>query len=127
MEYKEWERYLNDFTSAYNNLSELPPILKNVAPIIFQFRISDNSKMNFWFSYENERVSMGMGENKEKSIPRLVHITDFSTVQAVLSGKIDAIAATCEGKYKLIGDMNKLTACTPLLPLNGKAHKLIKK
>lgn len=126
MEYEEWENYLKDFISAYNNLSELSPILGTVAPLLFQFRISDNPEMNFWFSFETERVIQGMGENSESSIPKLYHIADFDTMRNVLSGTIDPISATSEGKYKIIGDMNILTACTPLLPLNEKAHNLIK-
>ena len=123
-EKENWVGYLKRFIKAYNTIPELSPLLKHVAPLIFQYSISDKLEWNFWLLFKSEGVILGMGKTNEKSIPILFHKTDYETLRRVLSGEIDPIAATMEGKYKVIGDMNKLTACTPLLPLNEKAHKL---
>ncbi len=124
---EEWENYLSQFFKIYNELPELSPLLKPVAPLLFQYKISDKPEMDYWQIMEEDKVIWGMGEYTGDGIPKVIHKTDFNTIKKVNSGESNPIEATMTGKYFVEGDMAKLMACTPLAPLNGKTHALISK
>lgn len=124
---EEWENYLSQFFKVYNELPELPPLLKPVAPLLFQYKITDKPEMDYWQLMEEDKVIWGMGEYTIDGIPKVIHKTDFNTIKKVNSGESNPIEATMTGKYFVEGDLAKLMACTPLAPLNGKAHALISK
>ncbi len=119
---KEWEVYLKLFIEANNELPELKPLIQPVAPLIFQYLITDRPEMNFWQSFEKDSMNLGMGEYSELDIPKIIHKTDFTTIKKVISGESDPIQETMSGTYLIEGDMTKLMACAALLPLNAKAH-----
>ncbi|MFX0186364.1 MAG: SCP2 sterol-binding domain-containing protein [Candidatus Hodarchaeota archaeon] len=122
---EEWEAYLTRFMKAYNELDDITSLLEPVAPLLFQYDISDRPEMNFWQFFENDKMNWGMGEYSRTNAPKIIHKTDFETVKGVLNGKSDPIQATMAGTYIVEGDMTKLMACAPLLPLNAKAHNKI--
>ena len=123
----QWENYLSEFFKVYNSLSELPPLLKPVAPLLFQYKIIDNPEMDYWQLMEEDKVIWGMGEYTEDAISKVIHKTDFDTIKKVNSGESNPIEATMAGTYFVEGDMAKLMACAPLAPLNEKVHALISK
>ncbi len=119
----EWEAYLSRFVNAYNALPELAPLLDKIAPVLFQYRIIDKPEMTYWFRIGKEDISWGMGEYQGAAVlPTVVHKTDFETMKKVNSGETDPIKATMEGTYTIEGDVTKLMACGPLIPLSAKAH-----
>ena len=119
---EEWEAYLERFMNAYNKLPDLPALLKPVAPVVFQYEISDRPEMNYWQLIEEEKMSWGMGEYSGANVPTIIHKTSFDVIKKVNSGETNPIEATMAGIYDVEGDPTKLMACAPLLPLNGKAH-----
>ena len=119
----KWEAYLARFVEAYNALPELPPLLDSIAPLLFQYRITDKPEMTYWFKIGKAAISWGMGEYQGAGVlPTIVHKTDFKTMKKVNSGETDPIKATMEGTYTIEGDVAKLMACAPLIPLSAKAH-----
>ena len=67
-----------------------------------------------------------MGENTEdKDFIKLIHKADFEVVRKVFSGEQNPVQATMAGLYIVDGDMAKLMACAPLLPLQVKAHEKV--
>lgn len=118
----EWETYLGKFIEAYNALPELPSIIKPIAPLTFNYQITDRPELSYWFLIEDDKISWGMGEYPDKSIPTIIHKTDIETMKKVNSGETDPIKATMLGIYIVEGDITKLMACAPLLPLSAKAH-----
>ncbi len=124
---EEWENYLNEFFKIYNELPELSPLLKPIAPLLFQYKITDKPEMDYWQIMEEKKVIWGMGEYSKDNIPKVIHKTDFDTIKKVNSGESNPIEATMAGTYVVEGDMAKLMACTPLAPLNGKTHALLSK
>jgi len=123
----EWEAYLKSFMNAYNELPELKPLLKPMSPLIFQYVITDSPEMNFWQSLDAEKMNWGMGQYSGPNAPKIIHKTDFETIKKVNSGETDPIQATMARKYFIEGDLTKLMACAPLLPLNAKAHSIVMK
>ncbi len=122
-EREKWEAYLDRFVKAFNALPEVPPLLKNIAPLLFQYEITDRPEMSFWELIEEDKMNWGMGKYQgARVVPTIFHKTDFETIKKVNSGEIDPIQATMSGKYTVEGDVGKLMACAPLLPLNPKAH-----
>lgn len=121
---KDWSAYLNRLTNVLNNLSELPTILETISPVIFQYHFSDRPDLNYWHYFKKEGVSMGLGEIDENNIPKLIHKTDFDTHKNVNAGTNNPIQATMEGIYAVDGDMTKLMACAPLIPITTKAHNI---
>ena len=121
---EEWEAYLERFVKAYNELPDLASLLEPVAPLLFQYEISDRPEMNYWQLMDEGKMSWGMGEYSGPEIPKITHQTDFDTIKKVNSGESDPIQATMSGKYNVLGDPTKLMACAPLLPLNAKAHEI---
>lgn len=121
---KEWEAYLTKFFKAYNELPGLKPGLKPIAPLVFQYVISDKPEMNFWELFEKTEVKWGMGKYSGPNVPKTIHKTDFETIKKVVSGESDPVQATIAGSYTIEGDFTKLTACSALLPLNPKAHAI---
>ena len=119
---EEWEAYLTKFMKAYNELPDLKALLEPIAPLVFQYIITDKPEMNYWQLMLKEKMEWGMGEFSGPDHPTIIHKTDFKTVQKVNSGESDPIKATMEGAYVVEGDVQKLMACAPLLPLNAKAH-----
>ena len=119
---EEWEAYLTRFMKSYNELPDLKPILEPMAPVIFQYIITDNPEMSYWQLIEKDRMRWGMGEYSGPDAPKIVHKTDFETMKKVNSGESDPIQATMEGNYVVEGDVTKLMACAALLPLNARAH-----
>jgi putative sterol carrier protein len=107
---------------ALNALPELPPLLKGVAPVLFQYHITDRQEMNYWQLFEKDRIQWGMGENTEGNVPKIVHKTNFATIRKVNASELDPISATMAGQYSVEGDLCILMASAPLLPLNPKAH-----
>ena len=119
---EEWESYLTNFMNAYNELPDLAPLLQPVAPLLFQYIITDRPEMNYWQFIEKDKMRWGMGEYSGAEAPKILHKTDFQTIKKVNSGESDPIQASMAGTYVVEGDVSKLMACAPLLPLNAKAH-----
>ena len=119
---EEWEAYLTRFIKAYNELPELAPILPSIMPLVFQYSITDRPEMAYWLFIEKDKLRWGMGEYSGPEAPKIIHKTDFETMKKVNSGEADPIQATMSGIYVVEGDVSKLTACAPLLPLSAKAH-----
>jgi len=119
---EEWESYLTDFMNAYNELPDLAQLLQPIAPLIFQYIITDRAEMNYWQFIDKDKMRWGMGEYSGPEAPKIIHKTDFQTIKKVNSGESDPIQATMSGTYVVEGDVSKLMACAPLLPLNAKAH-----
>jgi len=119
----EWEDYLTRFMKAYNELPDLEPLLAPVAPLVFQYQITDKPEMSYWQFIDNDKMDWGMGEYSGSEVPTILHKTDFETIKKVNSGESDPIKATMAGTYVVEGDVTKLMACAPLLPLNAKAHE----
>jgi len=122
---EEWESYLTKYMKAFNELPDLPPLLDPIAPLIFQFVITDRQEMNYWQFVEKSKINWGMGEYSGPNAPKIFHKTDFDTLKKTLSGESDPIQETMAGTYVVEGDMSKLMACAPLLPLNAKAHEKV--
>jgi len=120
---EEWEAYLTRFMDAYNELPDLTPLLEPIAPLVFQYLITDKPEMSYWQFIEKDKMRWGMGEYSGSDAPTIFHKTDFVTVKKVNSGESDPIQATMAGTYVVEGDVTKLMACAPLLPLNAKAHE----
>jgi collagenase-like PrtC family protease len=119
---EEWKEYLKKFMDAYNELPDLKPLLEPIAPLVFQYKITDKPEMDFWQLLEKEAMSWGMGDYSGSEVPKIIHKTNFETIQKVNSGETDPIQETMKGTYVVEGDVSKLMACAPLLPLNAKAH-----
>ncbi|MHA2288359.1 MAG: SCP2 sterol-binding domain-containing protein [Promethearchaeota archaeon] len=119
----EWEGYLTRFMKAYNDLPDLEPLLAPVAPLVFQYQITDKPEMSYWQFIDKDKMDWGMGEYSGSEVPTILHKTDFETIKKVNSGESDPIKATMAGTYVVEGDVTKLMACAPLLPLNAKAHE----
>jgi len=124
---EEWVNYLTEFFEIYNELPELLPLLEPIAPLLFQYKITNNTEMDYWQLMEEDKVTWGTGEYTEDGISKVIHKTDFNTIKKVNSGVSNPIEATMAGTYLVEGDLAKLMACTPLAPLNGKVHALISK
>jgi collagenase-like PrtC family protease/putative sterol carrier protein len=122
---EEWEQYLERYMKAYNELPELSELLEPVAPIVFQFEITDKPEMDYWQFFTSEGVKWGMEGFSDGDVPKIIHKTDFETIKKVNSGEIDAIQVSMTDKYEISGDMGKLMKCAPLLPLNEKVHSKI--
>jgi collagenase-like PrtC family protease len=122
---EEWEEYLTKFIEAYNTLPDVKSMLEPVAPLVFQYHITDRPEMNYWQYIEKDKMKFGMGEYDGDDVDILVHETDFETMKKVNSGETNPIQETMAGTYNVDGDPNKLMACAPLLPLNQKAHKKV--
>lgn len=120
----DWEAYLERLTKALNDLPELTPILNDIAPVIFQYHISDRPEFNYWHVFEKDKVRWGMGENTEENITKLIHKTDFDMLNKVNAGEVNPIQATMDGTYAVDGDPMKLVACSPLVPVTVKAHDI---
>jgi putative sterol carrier protein len=119
---KEWENYLTRFMKSYNELPELKSLLNPIAPLIFQFVITDRPEMNYWQFLDKDKVKWGMGEYSGPNTSKLIYKTDFETIKRVHSGETDPIQAVMAKTYFVEGDVSKLMVCGPLLPLNAKAH-----
>ena len=57
---EEWEAYLPRFMKAYNELPDLTSMLKPVAPLLFQYEITDRPEMNYWQKIEEDKIDWGM-------------------------------------------------------------------
>lgn len=121
---KEWEAYLTKFMKAFNEQPDLKALLKPVAPLAFQYVISDKPEMNFWQTFEKDKVKLGIGQYTGPIVAKTIHKTNFDTIKQVLSGESDPVQATIAGTYTIEGDLTKLIACSTLLPLNAKAHAI---
>lgn len=120
---EEWEDYLTRYMKAYNDLPDLESLLSPIAPLVFQYIITDKPEMNYWQLVKKDKMDWGMGSYSGPEVPKIIHKTDFETIKKVNSGESDPIQATMSGSYVVEGDVTKLMACAPLLPLNAKAHK----
>ncbi len=119
---EEWESYLDKFIEGYNILPELPAIIQSIAPLVFNYVITDRPEMSYWFLIEKDKISWGLGQYSGTNHPTIIHKTDFETMKKVNSGETDPIQATMLGTYNVDGDVSKLMACASLLPLGVKAH-----
>lgn len=119
---EEWVAYLELFMKAYNELPELKPYLEPNAPLLFQYLVTDKSEMNFWQKIERDKMAWGLGEYTGAEAPTVFHKTDFETLKKTMSGETSPIEATMAGTYIVEGDIDKLMACAPLIPLHAKAH-----
>ena len=108
---------------AYNEIPDLPDLLKPLAPVLFQYQITDKPEMNYWQLVKENKMEWGMGEYDGEKVPTIYHKTDFETIKKVNSGETDPIQATMSGTYQVDGDVGKLMSAAPLLPLNAKAHE----
>ncbi|MFX1497363.1 MAG: SCP2 sterol-binding domain-containing protein [Promethearchaeota archaeon] len=123
---EEWKDYLTRFMKAYNELPDLKPLLGPIAPLVFQYEITDKPEMSYWQFIDKDKMSWGMGQYSGIEAPTVIHKTNFETIKKVNSGESDPIQATMSGTYVIEGDVSKLMACAPLLPLNAKAHEIAK-
>lgn len=124
---EEWETYLTKYMKTYNEIDDLPSLLEPIAPLVFQYNITDRPEMNYWQSITPSKMEWGMGEYSGPDAPKIIHKTDFATIQKVNSGESDPIQATMAGTYVVEGDVTKLMSCSTLLPLNAKVHAKISK
>ncbi len=123
----QWNAYMTELTKEFAKLPEVPAILKNINPTIFQYHLKDREDLNFWHAFDQNGIRFGMGENTEDlNHIKLVHNADFEIVKKVFSGEQNPVQATMAGLYTVDGDMAKLMECSPLLPLQVKAHEKIK-
>ena len=120
-----WNDYLNIFIKTYNELPELLPLLKPIAPLLFQYRITDRPEMDYWQLMEEDKVTWGPGDYSGNTVSTIIHKTDFETMKKVNSGETNPIEESMAGTYIVEGDMTRLMACAPLAPLNGKTHAII--
>ena len=119
----KWTEYIEKLTKEFNDLPEVPPILASIEPTIFQYRLNDHPELNFWHAFDKSGIRGGMGENTEDGdFIKLIHKANFEVVRKVFSGEQNPVQATMAGLYVVDGDMAKLMACAPLLPLQVKAH-----
>lgn len=123
---EEWKDYLTRFMKAYNELPDLKPLLSPIAPLVFQYEITDKPEMSYWQFIDKDKMSWGMGQYSGIEAPTVIHKTNFETIKKVNSGESDPIQATMSGTYVIEGDVSKLMVCAPLLPLNAKAHEIAK-
>ncbi len=122
----KWKIYLERLTKELNNMSEVPPILNSIEPTIFQYHLNDHPELNFWHAFDKNGIRIGMGENTQDSdFIKLIHKADFEIVRKVNSGEQNPVQATMAGLYIVDGDMAKLMACAPILPLQVKAHEKV--
>lgn len=121
---EEWEAYLTRFMKAYNELPDIEQMLEPIGTLVFQYSITDKPEMNYWQYINNSKMAWGMGEYSGPEVPTIIHKTNFNTIKKVNSGESDPIQATMSGTYVVEGDVTKLMACAPLLPLNAKAHEI---
>jgi len=127
LDLSKWTEYLERLTKEFNDLPEVSPILSSIEPTIFQYNLNDHPELNFWHSFDKNGIRVGMGENTAgKDFIILIHKADFEVVRKVFSGKQNPVQATMAGLYLVDGDMAKLMACAPLLPLQVKAHEKVK-
>jgi len=122
---EDWISYLTQLMNELNKLPELPSILMNISPVIFQYKLTDRPDLNYWHYFKKEGVSFGMGEINEENVTILTHKTDFETHKNVNAGSNNPIQATMAGTYSVDGDMTKLMACAPLIPITTKAHEIV--
>ena len=123
-DFAKWKAYLERLTKEFNDLPEVPPILNTLEPTIFQYNLNDHPELNYWHAFDKTGIRVGMGENTEDTdFIKLIHKADFETVRKVNSGEQNPVQATMAGLYVVDGDMAKLMACAPLLPLQVKAHE----
>lgn len=119
----KWKEYLEKLTKEFNKLPEVQSILKSIEPTIFQYNLNDRPELNYWHAFDKTGIRFGMGENtQDKNFIKLIHKADFDIVKKVNSGEQNPVQATMAGIYLVEGDMTKLMACAPLLPLQVKAH-----
>ena len=119
----KWTEYIEKLTKEFNDLPEVPPILASIEPTVFQYSLNDHPELNFWHAFDKNGIRGGMGENTEdKDFIKLIHKANFEVVRKVFSGEQNPVQATMAGLYVVDGDMAKLMACAPLLPLQVKAH-----
>ncbi len=124
----DWEAYLERFHKAFNALPEIPDLLKPIAPLVFQYQITDRPEMSYWQLIEKDQMAWGLGQYMgARVVPTVVHKTNFETIKKVNSGESDPIQATMAGTYVVEGDVGKLMSCAALLPLNPKAHAAAQK
>ncbi len=121
-----WETYLKNLTKALNDLPEVRPILENLAyaPVVFQYHITNRPEFNYWHAFRKDGIYLGMGENEEEDVTKLIHSTDLDTLRKVNSGEANPVQATMAGTYSVDGDMTILMSCSPLLPLTVTAHAI---
>jgi MoaA/NifB/PqqE/SkfB family radical SAM enzyme len=126
LDLNKWTDYIGRLTKEFNDLPEVKPLLANVEPTIFQYNLNDHPELNFWHSFDKNGIRGGMGENTEdKNYIKLIHKADFEVVRKVFSGEQNPVQATMAGLYVVDGDMAKLMACAPFLPLQVVAHEKV--
>ena len=124
----KWTIYLERLTKEFNELPQVKPILNTIEPTIFQYHLNDHPELNYWHAFDKTGIRFGMGENTQDNVfIKLIHKASFDTVRKVNSGELNPVQATMAGLYTVDGDMAKLMACAPLLPLQVKAHENVKK
>jgi len=122
----KWTEYIEKLTKEFNDLPEVKPLLESVEPTIFQYSLNDHPELNFWHAFDKNGIRGGIGENSEdKDYIMLIHKANFDVVRKVFSGEQNPVQATMAGLYVVDGDMAKLMACAPFLPLQVVAHEKI--
>ncbi|MFX0103726.1 MAG: U32 family peptidase [Candidatus Hodarchaeota archaeon] len=121
---KEWEAYLTDYMATYNELEETPPLFASLAPLLFQYKITDRPEMDYWQNITPTKMEWGMGDFSGPEVPTITHKTNFETIKKVNSGESNPIEATMAGTYIVEGDVSKLMGCVPLVALNAKVHDI---
>ncbi|TXT67424.1 MAG: hypothetical protein BAJALOKI1v1_100037 [Promethearchaeota archaeon] len=121
----DWNAYLAQFMSSLEGFTELSSLTPSLAPLVIEYQISDASEMTFWQAFIDSKMEWGLGAYSNPEIPKMIHKTDFDTIQKVLSGEMDPIKATMDGKYAVEGNTEKLMECVPLITLYKEAHKKI--
>ncbi|MFX1273869.1 MAG: radical SAM protein [Promethearchaeota archaeon] len=126
LDISEWTDYITRLTKEFNDLPEIKPLLTNVEPTIFQYNLNDHPELNFWHAFDKNGIRGGMGENTEDTdYIKLIHKANFDIVRKVFSGEQNPVQATMAGLYVVDGDMTKLMACAPFLPLQVVAHEKV--
>jgi hypothetical protein len=79
-EQQEWKAYLERYIKAYNALPEVPPLLKTIDPLLFNYQITDRPEMSYWEA-NPKWMALGLGLNNPEGFAELSQI-QFAKYQA---------------------------------------------
>lgn len=78
---------------------------------VFQFEIEDGD--SYFLNVEDGKCEMGEGEHDD---PTVTLEMDLATLQAVMDGSLDGMAAFMQGKIRADGDIMLATKLTQIFP-----------
>ncbi|MEO9655408.1 SCP2 sterol-binding domain-containing protein [Marinomonas sp.] len=79
---------------------------------VFQFEIEDNG--TYFLNIDEGKCEMGEGEHDD---PTVTLEMDLDTLNAVMDGSLDGMAAFMQGKIRADGDIMLATKLTQIFPL----------